>query len=280
MRLQPDRLAHPNVIEVFGLTKMARHAFLTLAWVNGFTLRQLLRTRRELPSQEVCRLLDQAAAGLDDAIPRLPRLELGLHHVSVHFPERKGATDDLLPLSIDEWPAFIVKINPLATWRELFVLTWAAGQTLVGGAVPLERQSRPARAAALQAFGSLAYEMLGGVASGYNVLTYTPLAALDEAGNAVLRQALVAPESFNSATDFVRQLAAPAGKLPMTHSARTAPATVAPAATPATPAPAPKSVEKTPPVPEQSAIPQPAEVETPVPSRGRGILVALAGSDG
>src|SRR5207237_1281170 len=111
-------LAHPNVLETSGLTNSGRDALLALGSTSGFTLRELLRTRRELPLQEACQILSPVAAGL-------------------------------------------------------------------------------------------AYELLGGVAPGLGAHDYSPLAALDESGNAVLRRVLQLPESFGSAAEVARQLVDP-----------------------------------------------------------------------
>ena len=202
-------LSHPNVLETSGLTSTGRDTLLALGSSSGFTLRELLRVRRELPLEEACRILAPIAAGLDYAVARLPRLELGLHHVLIHFPEGPVDPETVLPRPVSEWPEFVVKINPVAAWRDLFASTWAASQTRIGGAAAHERKFKAGRDGALQAFGALAYELLGGRAPGVGTHDYSPLAALDEPGNAVLRRALELPESFGSAAEFTQQLVDP-----------------------------------------------------------------------
>ncbi len=263
-------LAHPNVLEVFGLTTSGSNAFLTLGSVNGFTLRDLLRVRRELPPEEVCQILAPAAAGLDHALAHLPRLELGLHHVLVDFPGHGEAVDELLAQSIPRWPDFVIKINPLATWRDIFALTWAAGQTAVGAMGRQEQKATSSRAAAIQAFGAIAYELLGGVAAGSPARNYSPLADLDEAGNVVLRRALIAPDSFASASEFVQQLSTPASAQPAAMS----PASVASVAPPHTPE---LVVEPSPP-PIKEGVAPPVFVDEPPPGAPphRRILIPVA----
>jgi serine/threonine protein kinase len=254
-------LIHPQVLEVFDLASAGRNTFLTLGWTDGFTLRELLRTRRELKPAEVTRLLDPAATGLDYALAaNIESLELGLHHVLVHFPKRETAIEELLQQPVSSWPAFVVKINPLATWRDLFMRNWAAGQTLVGGSSQEAHRSSAGRAGTIRALAAIAYELLGGVAAASSTRDYTPLAALDEAGNAVLHRALFAPESFASAEEFMRHFSAPSAA-DIESAARTT----------STPAEAPQNVGPAP-LPEPVAEPVSSQptlvpVETVAPVR-------------
>jgi serine/threonine protein kinase/TPR repeat protein len=203
-------LANPHVLEVLEFAKAGGTTFLTLGWTHGFTLRELLRTRRELTREEVQPLLAGAAAGLDYTLgANVARLEVGLHHVLIHFPGQETPPESWLARPLKEWPEFIVKINPLAIWRDLFAMNWAAGQTLVGGVGQRERYSAPGIAGAVHALATVAYELLGGVAATAGAYGYTPLAALDEAGNAVLERALFQPGSFVSAAEFAGQFSEP-----------------------------------------------------------------------
>ena len=203
-------LAHPHVLETFEIAKTSGTTFLTLGWTNGFTLRELLRTQRELAHNEVRRLLTGAAAGLDYALgTSIAQLELGLHHVLIHFPGEDTTPESWLARPLTQWPEFVVKINPLAIWRDLFAMNWAAGQTLVGGVGQRERYAAPGIAGAVHALATVAYELLGGVAATTGAYGYTPLAALDEAGNAVLERALSQPGSFASVADFAGQFGEP-----------------------------------------------------------------------
>ena len=200
-------LTHPNVLKVFGLETRGRATFLTLEWTGGFSLLELLRARRELPPDEVIHLLPMAAAGLDYALAAgVERLDLALHHVLIHFPREESGRDALLHQPVGLWPDHVVKINPLATWRSLVVQTGAAGQTVVAG--PDLAGGAGGRAGAVQSFGVVVYDLLGGVAAGSSARHCTPLAALSEAANDVLRRAILTPESFASAAEFVQLFAA------------------------------------------------------------------------
>lgn len=274
-------LSHPNLLKVFGLEVRGRVTFLTLEWVEGFSLLELLRARRELPLEEVIHFLPAAAAGLDHALAAgIERLDLALHHVLIHFPSQESARDALLHESVDLWPEHVVKINPLATWRSLVSLTGAAGQTVVRG---LERHADTlmhGRVGAIQSFGAVIYELLGGVPTASSSRHYTPLAALSEATNSVLRRAILTPESFKSAAEFVQLFAStPEVKTPPRERAESS------ASQGRAPAPTPP-VKFAPPEPPPPARTPPASaaVSAPPPRRGgrspagliAGIVVALA----
>jgi len=272
-------LADPHVLEVFEFAKAGGTTFLTLGWTDGFTLRELLRTRRELTRDEVRPLLTGAAAGLDYALGiTITRLEVGLHHVLIHFPGLETPPENWLARPLKDWPEFVVKINPLAIWRDLFAMNWAAGQTLVGGVGQRERYSAPGIAGAVHALATVAYELLGGVAATAGAYGYTPLAALDEAGNAVLERALSQPGSFASVAEFAGQFGEPP---PVDTASASRSRALEP--TPSTPPPEPdiavativaedhptlasEFIEPTPPAPKRSAA----------PLIGVGLLAAVA----
>jgi len=246
-------LSHPNVLETSGLTSSGRDSLIAIGSPSGFTLREVLRTRRELPPDEARQILSPVAAGLDYAMGRLPRLELGLHHVRIHFSEGAVDPETMLPRPISEWPEFEVMINPLAAWRDLFASTWAASQTRIGGGAGSQsRKFKEGRNGALQAFGALAYELLGGVAPRAGANDYSPLAALDESRNATLRRVLDAPETFRSAAEVAQQLFdPPAVELARVFSPQTPrnpPAGAPPPARAATAIPPPAALPGLPPV--------------------------------
>jgi serine/threonine protein kinase len=88
------------VLGVVGLETSGLDCYLTLEWIDGFSLRDLLRARRELGLSEVLKILPQAAEGLDAALAaNLEHLEVGLPQMLVHFPmtalRRKRFSGDL-----------------------------------------------------------------------------------------------------------------------------------------------------------------------------------------
>ena len=199
-------LAHPNVLGVFGITNDGSSGYLTLEWIDGFSMRDLLRARRELSLAEVLQLLPQAAAGIDVARSvQSDRLNVTLPQLAVHFPECETAPENLLRRPVAEWPDFQVKFNALAISRDRFAVTWAGGQTIVGGG----RETAGGDARIVHEFAAVVYEMLGGTPASIGPQRYTPLASVGEAGNDILRRAILSPEAFASAAEFAERFAAP-----------------------------------------------------------------------
>ena len=206
-------IAHPNLLKVYSLETTGDSSFLVLEAMEGFTLLELLRARRELRSEEVLKLLVQAAEGIDHALEAgLKRLDLALHQVSVSFDHGIVSKETLLREAVENWPAFTLKLNPLGITREVSLSeTWAGGQTMVGNAAPRNDESADVRTRTLQALGAICYELLGGTLSplaltGAGSFRYTPLATLSEEGNNVVRRALDPTLSFPKAQDFYRAL--------------------------------------------------------------------------
>ncbi len=218
-------LAHPNVLGVYGITNDGRSAYLTLEWIDGFSLRDLLRVRRELSLGEVLQLLPQAASGVDAAESvQCERLAVTLPQLSVNFPACEIAPEILLRRAIAEWPDFQVKFNALPISRDRFSLTWDGAQTIVGQkGAGSESDGR-----VVQEFGAVVYEMLGGAPASVGPNRYTPLASIGEKENEVLRRAILQPQSFASASDFVDALAAPAERVESAPVRATAAATTTP----------------------------------------------------
>ncbi|HZJ14716.1 MAG TPA: protein kinase [Chthoniobacteraceae bacterium] len=199
---------NPHVLGVVGLETSGLDCYLTLEWIDGFSLRDLLRARRELALSEVLKILPQAAEGLDVALAaNLEHLEVGLPQMLVHFPDDGVAPETFLRRPLAEWPEFAVKLNALTISHDRLALTWAGDRTMVGSPRSNGRENGNGRA--IREFGALIYELLGGVPTAVNPQRYTPLASVDEAGNSVLQKVILTPESFASAAEFARLFAAP-----------------------------------------------------------------------
>ena len=203
-------LAHPHVAGVFGFVNDGHSAYLTLEWIDGFSFLDLLRARRELTLAEALALAPQAAAGIDAAFAaQAGRLNVTLPQLFVHFPECQTSPDNFLRNPIGTWPDFSVKFDALAISRDRFAVTWAGGQTFIGGARGAGGDAAsPARI--VREFAVVVYEILGGVPAMIGLRQYTPLASVGEAGNEILRRAILTPDSFASAIEFAQVLAQPA----------------------------------------------------------------------
>ncbi len=196
--------AHANFIEVLAVARTAGFGFVVLEWLEGFPLVELLRARRELTLRETLALLGQIALAVDAARKLEVRLELTLRHILVHFPDGFAEPDAniILRCPLAEWPAFIVKLNPLGRAREdeADASTSACEQTLVPGA--------QAGCDVVQ-LGVLTCELLGGKPG-----AFSPLANVPEQGNEVLRRCVSPEDTYPTAQDFVAALGGVAGHEP------------------------------------------------------------------
>ena len=200
---------HPNLLAVFGFETVDRGSFVVLEWTEGFSVLDLLKARRELEADEALKLLDQAAAGADQALSLgLNNLEFGLHQLFIHFPGQVEK-ENLLRAPLNTWPPFELKLYPLGATRDFAASqTWAGGQTMVGSSANKSAGGgAEARLQYVQALGAVVYEILGGTLSplasrGGPAARYTPLSTLSEEGNEVLRRALDPARSFPTAREF------------------------------------------------------------------------------
>ncbi len=189
--------AHPNFLKVFVIEREKNFSFAVLEWLEGFPLVDLLRTRRALTLRETRMLLKQIAPGVDEARAADLMLEMSLRDIFVHFPEGFAAlsADVVLHCPLDEWPAFVVKLDALGKAKELEAsATWFGERPLTGNQTPHHD---------IIQLGIVTYELLGGTAG-----TFTPLATLSEDGNRILRQCLTPGRSYPTGRDFYNALSA------------------------------------------------------------------------
>ena len=188
---------NPNWIEVLAALRAGALNFVVLEWMEGFSLVDLLRVRRELTLREALTILDQVAAAADEARDLGLLLELELRDIFLHFPEGFGQSDPsiLLRCPIAEWPAFLVKLNPLGCIQEV--------ETSAGEAAERTMIAAPQRnpGADVTQVGKVAYELLGGKPG-----RFAPLANLSEPGNEALRECVASNGKFSTAREFVSAL--------------------------------------------------------------------------
>jgi hypothetical protein len=183
-RLQ--RCPHPQLVRHDALD--VTESILVREWVHGFSLLELLKRRRELPADFALRLLDSLPALLDFAAAHalaLPRQLLG--KLLVRF-EAKVAPEEVAALPIGQWPRFALKLNPLSVRASL---SETDGETTMTTISDLRTAAAEPRVSAPTRLAELLYEMLGGPVRTQRERRYTPLPALREEGNGVLRRALL-----------------------------------------------------------------------------------------
>ena len=254
---------HPALLEVYTLERSGPHAFLSLEWVNGFSVLDLLRHRHSLTVHEVLQIIEPIAAGADHARANgLPAPDISPVQILLAFEAVVDlpALTALLTGPLNSWPTFHPKILALTLRSELAnSSTWAGQQTIA----PQVQAPGLVRQMAL-----LSYELLGGVPVAAVATTAAgtsqraPLPALSEEGNAVLRRALQtggAQPAYASALGFAAALRGSLTSSPVEPPAR--PAKIEPAPPPIVPAAgssAPAAVQ-----PRESALATP----TPLPVR-------------
>ena len=190
---------NPRFIEVLAAVRPATCeavGYVVLEWIDGFSLLDLLRVRQELPLREVVVLLEQIAPAIDAAKRLGITPEFSLRDILVDFPEgsEESASDMMLRCPLAEWPAFLVKLNPLGRLVEFERSDPAlAGQTHVPA---------PQHGTEVAQVGRIAYDLLGGTPNGF-----APLANLPEQSNEILRRCLNPETTYPSAGDFVKAFA-------------------------------------------------------------------------
>ncbi|MEP6669283.1 MAG: FHA domain-containing protein [Chthoniobacter sp.] len=181
-------LPHPHLSRVYHFDP--RNGLIVQEWVQGISLLDLLRRRRELSIGEALHLLSTLPATLDflarEAVP-IPRPLLG--KLFVEFVDG-GVAESLLGTPVDRWPAYILKLNPLSL-RGLMAdsVTDETKHTVV---VDPRRPTEIQEGYGPRELALLLYELLGGRIREVDSRRYSPLSSLREAGNAVLRRELLA----------------------------------------------------------------------------------------
>jgi hypothetical protein len=180
-------LPHPHLARVYQFD--ALRGLIVQEWVQGISLLDLLRRRRELSLGEALTLLARLPAALDflarEAVP-IPRPLLG--KLFVEFTGTTAA-ETVAAMQVDRWPAFVLKLNPLSL-RHL--LSSADTDETTHTVIVDPRQSTDIQ----EGYGPrelalLLYELLGGRIREVDSRRYVPLGSLGEAGNVVLRRELL-----------------------------------------------------------------------------------------
>jgi len=181
-------LPHPNLSRIYDFD--ARSGLLVQEWVQGISILDLLRRRRELTMGEALLLLATLPATLDflarEAVP-IPRPLLG--KLYVQFADG-AAAESLAGTTLDRWPDFCLKLNPLSLRG---VMTDATCNDATHTVVVDPRQPSDIQVGyGPRELALLLYELLGGRIREVDSRRYSPLSSLREAGNAVLRRELLA----------------------------------------------------------------------------------------
>ncbi|HEY5893236.1 MAG TPA: protein kinase [Chthoniobacterales bacterium] len=206
---------HANLIRPIAVSTAIHERFLVFEKFDGIRVVDVLRKRRELGLSETLLILGQAASAIDHAISLdLGGLQLSIEALQISFerPEGRERLQTLLGERIDSWPPFRVKIDPFGSLIDAGAMATIGGTLFNGRNFLTESGGAPGslRREYIGKLARVAYELVGGIrpqATG-GVRRYVPEASLSEAGNAILKRALIDQDSepFSSATEFVTAL--------------------------------------------------------------------------
>jgi serine/threonine protein kinase/formylglycine-generating enzyme required for sulfatase activity len=254
--------SHRNFISVLAVERAGAFGYIVSEWLEGFALVDLLRARRELTLRETLTLLEQIAPAADAGRDLGVQLELQLRDVMIHFPEGFAEPDEqvILRCPLAEWPAFVVKLDPLGG----FDTPDASGDSACERT--LVDSSQDQCPAVITRVAALAYDLLGGKPGGF-----APLANVSEEGNLAIHQALRDGGNFVTASAFVDALSRAAASEPANRRAPDA-------ARAPTPRPAPAIPAASPPRPRQLAQTTVSQAKTAVPWPRRRVLIFGGGA--
>jgi hypothetical protein len=204
-----DRLQsapHSTLRKIYDIGCSGDFIFLVQEYVHGPVLLEILRKRSVLRAAEVAKLLIHLAPLADHAQRNcLQLVEMTLHGIRLINPEADDheTRSPFLELPLDAWERLEVKVNGInLSLTGPSLSNWRDAVTLVTNATDEDHGSGYVRLLSL-----LAYELLGGPrAKVANAGRFTPLAALSEDGNAVLRRGIA--NDFSSAIDMAEELIA------------------------------------------------------------------------
>ncbi|HEY0792539.1 MAG TPA: protein kinase, partial [Chthoniobacterales bacterium] len=182
---------HPGLRQVLALETVSKQTVLVEESVVGPSLRELLRIRGALTASEVIPVLQRLAPVADHArMNGLEHVDFSLSGIQLTGPavglsEAEQAQQLQKPLQV--WPELTVRVTPIDFTFDA-VPSWAGEATLVQ---PTGLPGGP-RGSYVRQLSLLAYELFGGPRTTMETQgRYTPIAALPEEGNHLLRQGMV-----------------------------------------------------------------------------------------
>ncbi|MGA8654760.1 MAG: protein kinase [Chthoniobacterales bacterium] len=195
---------HPALRQVYSLESVDHSSFLVEEHIVGPNLLDILRTRSVLSAQEVVRVLGLLAPVADHAqINGQQYVDFTLSGIQLTYPglTEESVNSELMLRPLTSWDPLIAKVAAIDfSLSPPDTSTWAGSATLVqspAGGGP--------RGSYVRLISLLGYELLGGPRPTVETTgRYTPVAALSEEGNSVLRRGFV--DQFSSVTEMVAQL--------------------------------------------------------------------------
>ncbi len=204
---------HPMLREIYSFETFSDCNLLAEEYVTGTTLLDVLRARGALTAPEIIRLLSLLAPLADHASSH------GLQHVDftlsgIHFTSR-GSSREGFQSNVLRHPLTAIESSHAKVNAINFSFLPALQENLPGMVTLMQGAAAggSTTASCVRLLSLLAYELLGGPRTRLDTTgQYTPVAALTQEGNAVLRRGLV--DEYKSAAELVRQLEATATAVP------------------------------------------------------------------
>jgi TPR repeat protein/serine/threonine protein kinase len=181
---------HPHFVNIVTAETTDDGLAIVQEYIKGFSLFELMESRRRLLPTDALPILRQLASAVDYAASCGVRgLNLDEKHVFVHFPDSSGDEPfpDLRALPVNQWPRYEIKAD---------VISLVETGTMIPGLPPHTREWEVA------ALAALACELLGGQ-RGHE---FTPIPQLNAAANHVLFSACTTAGAFPGGEALVEAL--------------------------------------------------------------------------
>lgn len=193
-RLQ--KIESPHVRRVLSIERTDSLTFLSLEWLAGRSLLDLMKERQSLPMSEAIPILSQIAQGLD-ALEKVGADCPDLSLYDIRILDNPGTNIGLLvrfdALRLEQHANASPEATIVSSPASLVLDSEAFGGNK-GGPYALM-------------LASVAYELLGGLRSGTDMGTFVPLSAVPRQTNDILKKALDPASTYSSATDACNALA-------------------------------------------------------------------------
>jgi len=229
-RLQ--KVDSPHVRRVLSIERTESVTFLSLEWLVGRSLLDLMKERQSLPMSEAMPILSQIADGLD-ALERAGADCPDLSLYDIRMLDNPGTNMGMLV----RFDALRLEHHANAS-PEATVVSSPASVVLDSDAFGGNKGGPYALM-----LTSVAYELLGGLRSGAEMGTFVPLSAVPRQTNDILKKGLDPNQTYASATEVAQALAETEQFQASAAPTPEQPAPSAPPSTPATPQPVDPAAE-------------------------------------
>lgn len=208
----------PFLIRPQSLVQFVDQLVLAEEYVEGLSLLNVLRARRQLSFADASPILRQLAEACDLAAKGgLSTLELVAHRVLFQFPRQSvqgmsgGGVEKLIMRPVAQWPKYLLRVAPAYTEAQRTSsshMTNVRAPSMHGGATMVANADDDADSPSR--FARLTYRVLSGhpvpVAALMAQAAYVPIAGLSEEGNRLLAGIISRETPISDCLSFLQQL--------------------------------------------------------------------------